>query len=35
MEINHDKLEYISGPISVILLEGEINNVKKKDSFIW
>lgn len=30
MEINHDKLEYISGPISVILLEGEINNVKKK-----
>ena len=29
MDIDHQKLRYISGPVSVISLEGKINNTKK------
>lgn len=30
MNIDHNKLEYISGPNVAIVLEGKINNIKKK-----
>lgn len=30
MNIDHNKLNFISGPISVFKLEGKINNIKKK-----
>ena len=30
MNINHNKLNFISGPVSVFKLEGKINNIEKK-----
>ena len=30
MNIDHNKLEYISGQNVAVVLEGKINNIKKK-----
>ena len=30
MDIDHEKLRYISGPMSIAKLEGTVNNVKKE-----